>query len=598
MFRYDFFNGLPFRRLQGWLMVRALVLCAFVIGILALQGCSIKEKLYGRVSSTNYINTDADVPEVVNGVYSIYQTYGLYKYCAHTMMLYSSDEFCPPNISGTYFVYTETSADPYMSQVWPALNSTIEQANATMVAVNNAPLVTAATKKKVIGEMYFVRDFSYFDLVRLYGGVPVRLSPTTDPASFNLPRQSVDSVYHQLLNDLDSANDMCVPYSLQPKAEWGRATKGAAQAIKALACLTYGNYLDLNNRSGESPYYYTLANSFADSVILSNQYTLLTNYASLFDVSNERNAYNEVIFGIQQTRDATIAASNSKGSVMAFSTNSAELPNICGNPPLGYAQGSLRVQPWFYNLYVSGDYKDSINKANDYRTDFTFLTNWYRNDGINPVTHYVTYPIVVPDSARLTREQLPYFNKYHDPLGYDGSNNENDEYIIRLAEVYLIKAEALNELGQTGSATNAFNKVRARARLANGTPRKAPFDLRSGLSKYDFRMAVYNERGIELTGEFGRWFDDVRMQYQNSGKCMLQWRFDTFYPSLAASSLKVMPQWDTKTKKWNPMVNGVPQGGVVQPLSVPAWKEKSKLFPIPASELAANGNLGGQNPGW
>jgi len=597
MFKNSLFNWMPLTRLMK---NGGIVFIFIAIGMMALWGCSVKEKLYGVINTDNSIQTDADVPLIVNGVYSIYQGYGLYKSSAHGMILYSADEFCTLSAGGqgATILHNETAGDIYVQSSWQTFFSVIEQANNVIAAINNAPLVTAATRTRAIGEMYFMRGFTYFNLVRLFGGVPVRLSPMLSPKDFYQKRQSVDSVYHQIFIDLGNANTMCIPYSLQPQTELGRATKGAAQAMLSLAYLTYGNYLDLNNRTGESSQYYSLANSYADSVINSKQYRLLNNYASLFDVTNERNSYNEVIFGIQQTRDATIAGAGSKGSLLAYQMSCGSLPHICGNLPYGYGQGTIRVQPWFYNLYSSGDYRDTVKKINDYRTDFTFLTNWYKNDGVNPVTHIITYPVVVPDSSSLSREQLPYFNKYNDPLGFDSNNNENDEYIIRLAEIYLIKAEALNELGQSGAALAAFNVVRARARLGNGNSRNAPYNLQSGLSQYDFRMAVYNERGIELTGEFSRWFDDVRIQYQQTGKCMLQWRYDTYYPSLSSSQM-VLPQWNTTTHQWNSLVRGVAQGGVVEPITVPLiWLDKFKLFPIPASELAGNANFGGQNPGW
>ena len=554
-----------------------------------LHGCTLKESLYGVSPADGYIQSDADVAVLANGIYAEYQSYSLYKSSAHGMILFSADEFSTPSFAnqGYWLSHSELSTDTYINSSWNNFFAAINRSNSLIESINTAgSLVTAATRKKVIGEMYFMRGFTYFNLVRLFGGVPVSLSSSQPNNNFSQPRQSIDSVYHQIFIDLSNANQMCIPYSLQPTAERGRATKGAAQAILALAYLTYANYCDLNNRSSESPKYYTLANSFSDSVINSNQYRLLPNYASIFDVSNEPMAYNEVIFGIQQTRDFTTANQNSKGSQMAYTTTSGNEPYVCGNPTNGYGAGTVQIQPWFYDLYRSGDY--TKNGVNDYRTDYNFLTNWYSTTSI-PISHFVTYPVVVADSQYLTRKNQPYFNKYRDPNGLDYWNNENDEYIIRLAEVYLIKAEALNELGQPGIAWNIFMTVRRRARLADGNPRSVPADLPLGLSKADFRMAVFNERGLELAGEFSRWFDCVRMQYGNTGKCMLQWRFETFYPQLASNQM-TLPVWNSSAKKW--------VGGTVQPVTVIPWIDKYKLFPIPAAELAANANFGNQNPGW
>lgn len=567
-----------------------------IIPALALMligaSCSVKENLYGVLTTDSYIQSEADIPFIVNGVYAAYQDYNLYKSTAHSMILYSADEFSSTQVStgfsqGLFLTRGETSADPYIRNSWQYFYVAIDRANSAMKALSQAPLVSDATKKRVMGELKFMRGYTYFNLVRLFGGVPIRTVATTPNENFYLRRSSVDSVYQQIFADLSTAANDCLPYSQQPASEFGRATKGAAQAILSLAYLTYGNYCDLNNRSADAPTYYGRANDFADSVINSNQYSLLPNYANLFDVSNEKAAYGEVIFGIQQTRDAATSGASSKGSELAFYLSSNNIPNICGNALFGKGAGTLKIQPWFYNLYNTGDYID--NNVVDYRTSFNFLTNYYGTNGNQIFQHFVTYPVVVPDSANTTRENQPWFNKYRDPKGLDLRNNENDEYIIRLAEVYLIKAEALNELGRQAEATLTFNAVRQRARLADGNYSTAPKDLATGLSKEDFRMAVFNERGLELLGEFSRWFDGVRMQFANSGKCMLQWRFETYYPGLS-NDQKVLPSWDNAKKKWS--------GGVVQPISLTTWSDRYKLFPIPATELNSNSNFGVQNPGW
>src|SRR5690606_4698832 len=107
----------------------------------------------------------------------------------------------------------------------------------------------------------------------------------------------------------------------------------------------------------------------------------------------------------------------------------------------------------------------------------------------------------------------PYLAKFKDPRGSQ-YNNENDSYILRLAEIYLIYAEAENEInGPTTAAYNAFNQLRIRARKADGTASDFPEDLVEGLSREDFRMAIFRERGLELLGEDRkRYFDLLRMK--------------------------------------------------------------------------------------
>jgi hypothetical protein len=181
-----------------------------------------------------------------------------------------------------------------------------------------------------------------------------------------------------------------------------------------------------------------------------------------------------------------------------------------------------------------------------------------------------------------------YCDKYRDPKGLDVRNHENDFYSMRLSEVYLIKAEAENELnGPTAIAYAAFNKLRERARLADGNPRTTPPDLSPGLTKEEFRMKVFDERGLEFLFEGKRVFDNVRMRYSDNKRTMVQYRYETFYPGMSAVE-KTQPVYDANTNSWGP--------GKVYPPCIIAYSEKLLLWPIPSTE-DANPNIT-QNPGW
>lgn len=557
-----------------------------------VTNCSLDETLYGVATTDRFIQTETDAKFVVNGVYANFQTFNSFKSSTAGLVLYSGDDFASSQISqsnsaGVWLNRLFTSSNKYVQYAWSSFYDAINRANSANEAVAGAELLSTEFKERIEGEMTFVRGFSYYYLVRLFGGVPLWTTATKPGESFYKPRESVDDVYAQIFADFKNANEKCLPLSQQPQSEFGRATKGAAQAILAQAYLTYANYLDLNNRSSESHEYYQEAVSWTDSVLLSGEYRLLNNYADLYDVGNERNAFNEVIFGIQFTRDNTAASANSKGSEWAYYTQPRTRRNICGNVSFGVGNGNLKLQPWFVEQYFTGEY------SGDYRSEVSFLTAWdgYTTAGL--ARKYVTFPLNAPNSTDLIRESQPYLNKYKDPDGIDIRNNENDLYIIRLAEVYLIKAEALNELGNQSEAYIAFNKVRERARMANGTSRTTPADLTSGLTKEEFRMAVYNERGLELVGEGQRFFDSIRMRYMNSNITMLQWRMETFYPNLPADQ-KALPSWNSSSQTW--------RGGRVYMLNVTEWNERFLLYPIPTSELDANPNFGAkyprQNPGW
>ena len=556
------------------------ILYIFTTCILVLGSCKkLDEKIYSSVDSDTFIKTEKDAISQLYGAYSYLSTYNGFKSLTTYPIIYAGDDVMTSGgVAGAFPTRALAASHAYFVGPWTTFYQTIENANAMMQAVQKADGLSTTFRNRIMGELYFLRGFSYFYLVRLYGGVPIHTEPTTGSSDFYPKRNTVEEVYALIISDLKKASNACLPYSKQQGSEFGRATKGAAQAMLSLVYLTQGNNLDLKPSTIPSAASYENAKLYADSVITSNEYTLLPNYASLFDVEQEKNAYKEVIFGIQFARDPLTASANARGSELAHYLQPATRPFICGNVTNGVGGALLKVQPWFYDECTTGDY------LNDYRSDVSFLTKWS-----NSLTNrnYITYPLKKNVAADIV-ESYPYINKYQDPKGLQARNNENDLFIIRLAEVYLIKAEAENELnGPTADAYSAFNKLRERARLANGTARTTPANLTTGLGKAEFRLRIFKERGLELVGEGHRFFDYVRMRYIDNVRTMAQYRFEEYYPGLA---LKTAPVYNTATNVWG--------GGRVNPTNIAAFSKKFLLFPIPSTEVDANPNLGVQNPDW
>ncbi|PHK31145.1 hypothetical protein VF13_39330 [Nostoc linckia z16] len=408
--------------------------------------------------------------------------------------------------------------------------------------------------------------------------MPLKTKPTSLDDDLKLPRSSIDQVYAQIFADFEEANKRLLRRTSLPAAEFGHATKGAAQALLSKAYLTYGNYLDLNGKGSESVKYYQLAENYADSVITSGQYSLIPSYKDLWDVDKEAASYQEVIFGIQFTRDAQVANASGVGSEHGLFNLPSNMANVGGNGTLKTGGGNFRVQPWWAEKYSTGDF------LNDYRFDVSILTSF--NNTSNPSRTVVCFPKVKasPTSNELTETQ-PYLFKYVDGKALDARNAGNDMAIIRLSEVFLIKAEAENELnGPTPTAYAEFNKLRARARNANGVQRTTPANLTTGLTKDEFRQKIVDERALEFVGEGQRWFDLVRMKGPN-GKSMYEYQFGTFLPTLKAG----LPTFTTATNTW--------AGGRTENTSIVPYNAKLLLWPIPFSELAANPNVT-QNPGY
>lgn len=574
--------------------------------VFVIQSCELDENIKDTPTPST-ITTENDVEAVINGSYAQFNDSGAFKFLGHLMLALTADDIFSDAGSeyGAYAQRSLTSATT--ASMWNRMYSVIANANNLIAVLDNIDL-NPEFEKRAYGEAYFLRAFCYYYLVRLYGGVPLRLEATTINSNFYLPKNTVDEVYAQIAKDFGAASERLPLQSQIPGGELGRASKGAAQAMLAQAWLTYGNQLSLKGQSATTQYGNAVL--YADSVIKSNQYSLLNNYGDLFDISKETGAYNEVIFGIRFQTDPQARAQPAAGSEFAVRFGASNTHNVSGNPPNGAGQNTFRVMHWFADYYRKGDYSNGISTFTpdiDYRNEKAFFQRGY-NSVQN--RYYAVYPNI-PNATTTANFTIndPLLAKYIDPSGKDARNNGNDFFIIRFAEVYLIKAEALNELngptvGPDGSLT-AFNMVRARARRADGTARLIPANLTvvTAGNKDIFRLKIFDERGLELVGEGQRWFDLVRMRSPNSPtQTMYEYQFkqvlnnEAIYPRVLPNGYRASDKkyiyTDPVTKKVTVVENAI--YAPILNVTVP----KFLLFPIPTTEIIQNPNFGAQNPGW
>lgn len=557
--------------------------------LLFTQSCSLDETLTDTPTPGS-LSTDADITAVIKGLYSQLNDSGAFKFLGHIMLTITADDIYSTS-GAEYAPYAQrTLTSTNTASFWNRLYSTAANASALLDGMDNLK-ASDALKKRAAGEAYFIRGFCYYYLVRLYGGVPLRISATTATSDFYLPRASVDQVYAQIFADFKAASVRLPLQTAITSTELGRASKGSAQAMLAHASLTYGNMLALKGQSATTQYQDALL--YADSVINSNQYSLQNNYGDLFDITKEDGMYTtEVIFGIRFQTDASARAQPAAGSEFAVRFGASNTHRVSGNPPSGAGDNTFRISHWFADYYRKGDYGTGTGQIPncDYRNEKAFFVKGYNTV---QAKYYSVYPNLPATTAEGTIVD-PLCAKYIDPNGKDARNNGNDFYIIRYAEIYLIKAEAENELnGNTAVARTAFNMVRARARKTDGSAtRTIPADITSTtLTKDEFRMKIFDERGLELVGEGQRWFDLVRMRSPLSPtQTMYEYQFKTVLSNIA-NFPRTFPTYNTTTKKFTttnavyaPMLN----------VTVP----KFLLFPIPATEITQNPNFGPQNTGW
>ena len=316
--------------------------------------------------------------------------------------------------------------------------------NAAIEGLNKSGTLTPSVKQQLLGEAKFMRAFFYFYLVNLYGDVPLTL--TTDPAiNAVLSRTAQQKVYQQIIEDLKEAENLLsgtfLDGSLSPYtglAERVRPTKWAAAALLARVYLYYGNL------TGDVSYYAN-AEAQASSVINNSALFELPALNGVF-LKNSR----EAIWQIQPVAPGR----NTEDGFTFILPQSG--PNSYLNP--------VYLSNYLLSSFETGDLR---KKA------------WV--DSITPISGSTTYWFAYKYKATVTSSSI-------------------SEYlmILRLAEQYLIRAEARAQQNNIDGAKADLNSVRSRAGLLNTTSN----------DKAELLAAILHERRVELFTELGhRWFD-------------------------------------------------------------------------------------------
>ncbi|RYJ37147.1 RagB/SusD family protein [Flavobacterium anhuiense] len=344
---------------------------------------------------------------------------------------------------------TYNASNPSCRDIFKAYYAGINRCNQALNIIPQLDKADAGLRSRLMGEATFMRAFMYFTLVKIYGGVPI-VDHLPNPSSLEdknmlLTRKPVTEVYAFIENDLNTAIAALPLKSAYSADEKARVSKGSAYALLAKVNLYQKNWQKV-----------------VDNCNLVTGYSLVPDYATMFRLEGENGP--ESIFEI-----------NGVGSVPAKGIrqySQVQAPKGTG----GWGWGFNTPSQSLLNAYEPGDV----------RKDATIIfrgTTLY--DGK-----------LVPNTVQNERYNYKAYSS-----NYSGADDSDANVIfIRYAEVLLMKAEALNELGQTSDAISLLNQIRNRAKLPNTT-----FS-----SQDDIRKAIWRERRVELAFEFDRFFDLVR----------------------------------------------------------------------------------------
>jgi len=356
------------------------------------------------------------------------------------------------------------STNFYVDRLWNGHYNGVSAANNALAALGQSTF-DHVVKRTLIGEVKFLRAYFYFNLVRLFGGVPLILRVPTSLADAKSPefltRASRDSVYAAIISDLQYGVDS-LPSKGDPATATGRANKEAAESLLAKVYLYQKNYQK--------------AYDLTEAVITSDKYSLVSDYSLNFrNKAYDNNS--ESVFEIQTGVDA-----NCDAAIPFYVV--AQGPRAGGK--FGWADlgfGLNTPSQDLVNAYEPGDKRDSATIM-FINPNGTLLWDGFRIPGRDSV-----------ENDRYNYKA--YFGRKVDP--YCGSLNTDhlpkNVHIIRYAEVLLINAEAALQLGKMADATTDMDLVRARA----GLPPTA-VTLES----------IWHERRVELAMEQDRFFDIVR----------------------------------------------------------------------------------------
>jgi hypothetical protein len=435
--------------------------CLLLILVLADSSCKkyLDEKDNSNFVESNYFTSPSQAQTFVNGLYNklyMFQNgdaYGespfitLELFAGHATSLGQS-------VNNANVINQRTDPNnPGFETVWNNSYSAIANANLALANIPNINM-DAGQKKKLLGEVYFFRAFFYYHLVRLYGDVPLITAPVTVNSPDLYPsRTPVAQIYPLIISDLQAAENSGLPST----DATGRVSLGAVRTLLASVYLTTAGYpLKITAN-------YALAAAEAQKVL--SDYTLFTDYAYLHD--NAHKNQGELIF---------------QGNyLVGVATNAIPQLTVPFNLPVGaYGDhlGAMVPTNAFFNSYEAGDLRTKERQ-------FYFSSYPQSGDTTKTVVfggHYL-YKFFQVESA----------------LG-NGISDENWTF-FRLPEAMLIYAEATNEVsGPIADAYGQVNKIRARALLP----------ALSGLTKDQFRQAIWKERYHELAYEDKAYFDIQR----------------------------------------------------------------------------------------
>jgi hypothetical protein len=449
----------------------------FTLFVLVFSACSdfLDEQLQGTYSNPTFYKTEAHAYLAIAAVYNA----ASFVSTENRLWVFgdvASDDAVkgglPGDLSDVQFIddFTYSNSNGVLDKIWKRYYEGISRANYLLYYGPNITM-DVDLKNRILGEAKFLRAYFYFNLVNIFGEIPLKLNPPINPEEINKPKSPAATVYAQIEKDLQEAID--VLETEYTASDVGRATKGAAWGLLAKTFLYQQKWDNV-----------LTAIAAVDALGL---YSLEEVYKNNFIDSTQNNS--ESLFELQHL--------------------SNQLPKLGSH--LAQYFSPPKDNGYYFNVPLQNfvnEFEQTAANVPDPRLDYTVGRagqKWVNGEEFDPAWSPTGY--LQKKHAQPTREE---------PIIGDASLN----YVyLRYADILLMKAEALNELSRSAEALAPLNAVRKRARESYLFDEAlagfgiVPLGLLPDVLSTDqqtVREAIRHERRVELGFEFHRYFDLMR----------------------------------------------------------------------------------------
>lgn len=486
----------------GYLLINLITMKTYLRGIFfsclifITSACGedfVNVPIEDRPSLDNYYNTEADVKAATATLY------GFPWFDFNDKFFWTAGEELAGNLyhtwdqEGQFFYFSYNEGNTHISNGWNGLFRVVSYSNAI---INDMPVfakgkISDEVINEAIGEARFMRGMAYYLLSEFFGEVPIVENSTQLVVNNDifLPKNTRSSIYEFITRDLTFAAE-----NLPSSSEPGRVTEWSAKGLLAKTYLTMAQF-NLNQDASAATAYFTQAKDLALDVIQNSGLALMDNYADLFKIEHNNNP--ESLFAMQWMEGA-YAIGNSRQANWARSTiitGNTEAWGGFKSMTVDFVDATVSGDKRLPSIYMSnGDFYPEINKSNG-----GYLYKIVNRDPTNEN--------IILENASATLNNL---KKY-----IVGSAEDNDgkvttgqaaainQYLLRLADVYLIYVEAVMGANTTTSDATAlqyFNAIRSRAGLQAKT-------------SVSWEELLW-ERRMEFGLESMYWFDLKRYYYR------------------------------------------------------------------------------------